>query len=167
MRMLKPSPGELADRQSILELKIEHVDKEIVDVVVKEPIAGDRSGVTRTIVEGGDKKLGTHHFFDELELIQNCLRQNWMPDIMTAADPTKVNEYDHFFDDLTEVNSNLWKLQDQIRILRLAPDKFEEIACRRAAEVAYAIDELNEKRAELVKSINALWSINAQEKIYA
>ena len=161
MRLIKPSPGELADRQTILEIKIEHVDREVVD---KEPDLRQKGPVVRTVVMG-DTKVQVHHFFYELELIQNHLKQDWIPDILNK--PGMVEKYDELYDELTDINSALWDLQDEARILRNAPDKFKEAACKRAAEVLFAIDTANEKRAELVKSINELWGLEHQEKVYA
>ncbi len=162
MRLLKPDPGELADRQTILELKIEHLDKEIVDA---EPVVKGRGPIIRTVVEGGDKKVGAHHFFDELEMIQKHLRQNWIPDLQMI--PGKVEEYDKLYDELTEINSDLWSLEDQARILRSAPDKSYNAVLSRKSEILDAITAQNDKRSEIVKKINALWNITSEEKMYS
>lgn len=163
MRMLKPSPGELADRQTILELKIEHADREITDA---EPQLVKRGHIVRTVVEGVDKKAPVNHFFDELELIQQHLRNNYVPDLQMMGDE-KVSLYDRLYDDLVEANANLWELEDQARVLRAAPDKFEQSVIVRKAEILDLITVENDKRAALVKQINEIWGIKAEEKMYA
>ena len=167
MRMLKPNPGELVDRQSILELKIDHsnVEFEGEKTEFQTGEGKKRSRVMqRTVVN--KEALGTkvHLFFDELELIQKHLIENWLPDIYN--DDAKIEEYNKLFDELSDTNSQLWDLEDQIRILKSAPDPFQETAAKSAATVAFTIVDMNDKRAMLVKKFNALWGIQSQEKLY-
>lgn len=170
MRVLRPDVGELVDRQTILQLKMEHGQslddpKKQVEYLKGDPDpAVNEDKVMRTVVKGASK-INIKPFHDEHEMIQRHLEENWFPNI--AADTERQVKYDELFSALLEVNGQLWKLEDQARILGDAPDKFQEIATRRAAEVLFSITNLNDKRADLVKQINALWNINSQEKMYA
>lgn len=170
MRVIKPSPGELVDRQTILELKIEYglgnsefAELQGEDKVQRTPRSLALSRVDRVVVDN-PTGVNVRPFMDENELIIAYITKNWIPDI--AMDESKIAAYDKLHDELLEVNHSLWKLEDQIRILRIAPDKFESAAAIRAAEVAFTIADQNDKRAELVKSINALWGIKSQEKLH-
>lgn len=165
MLLFKTDPGQLVDRQTILELKIEHSNVEFEPE--KTDIISDKRGsrvLQRTVVNKNALGTKIHLFFDELELIQKALLEKWIPDIYNSDD--KVKSYDELYEQLSEVNSQLWDLEDQIRILRDAPDKFEELAAKRAAEVAFAIADLNDKRAGIVKQFNSLWNVNTEEKQY-
>lgn len=169
MRLLKPNPGELVDRQTILELKIEHANVEIEDEPKSDiPLpetarGGSKLLKNRVIVNKGALGTRVHLFFDELELISNRLIESWVSGLTTQE---QVDSYDALYEQLSEVNSQLWDLEDSARVLRAAPDKFQEQATLRAAEVLFAITDLNDKRATIVKSINELWGIMSQEKSY-
>lgn len=169
MRLLKPEPGELVDRQTILELKIDHANVDIEDEKktglpeLEQARGGSKLLKNRTVVNKGAIGTKVHLFFDELELISNKLIEAWIPDLRTQD---QVDKYDIFYAELSEVNSKLWDLEDEARILRDAPDKFQQQAAVKAAEVLFNITALNDRRAELVKSINALWGIQSQEKSY-
>jgi hypothetical protein len=162
MSLIKPKPGDLVDRQSILELKIAHVESQKdFDNEPEQVVA--HGAVARTVVSN-PTKINVHPFVDELELIVSYLKKNWIPDILLDED--KVHAYDAHYEALKEVNAQLWDLEDKARTLRDAPDNFQEEACRRAAEVLFSITSLNDKRADIVRRINKLWSIDLQEKLY-
>ena len=164
MRLIKPSPGELADRQSILELKIDYGLSEIhTQETVDRGKTRLRSLMRKVVSE--PTKINIIPFKEELEAIIQYTTDKWVPGI--TDDENKVDEYDRLYEELSEVNGNLWKLEDQARILRAAPDKFEAAAAIRAAEVLFAINSQNDQRAELVRKINSLWGINHQEKLYS
>ena len=164
MRMIKPSPGEAADRQTILNLKIKSVDTgelrvrqgEDKTVVDKEngPFA-----VNKRIVSG-ISKIDIQPFLMENEEIQRYLEQFWFLDF-----PKVGEQYDELFDTLAEVNERLWKLEDEARALRRA--KKDTAAVYRAATVLFEITEENDKRSELVQQINQLFGVEAREKVYA
>lgn len=162
MRLLKPDPGELVDRQTILELKIAHIESQ-KDHDNEPERTVPHGAIARTVVSN-PSKLNVHPFADELDLVRDYLTKNFIPDIAPFDD--KSNAYDALYDELKEVNSQLWDLEDKARVLRDAPDNFAEAACRRAAEVLFAINTLNDRRAELVKQINGLWGKQTQEKMY-
>lgn len=161
MRLLKPLPGELVDRQTILELKIAHVESQ--KDFDNEDVQVPHGGITRTVVSN-PTKVNVHPFVDELELVRKCLMDNWIPTI--ALDEEKVALYDKYFDELKAINDKLWDLQAELRVLRDAPDNHVDAARIRAGGVAFDIDFLNEQRANLVKSINQIWGYDTQEKLY-
>lgn len=170
MRMLKPSPGELADRQTILQLKMEHAQpfeepKRKEQYIKGTPDPAVREDKVSRVTIKGASKIDIKPFHDEHELIQKYLEEFFFPNI--AADTNRQKQFDAFHDNLFEVNGKLWKLEDQARVLRAAPDKFQEVAAKRAAEVLFMINDLNDERAALVKKINEIWNIVGQEKMYA
>lgn len=162
MRLLKPNPGECADRQTILELKIKYGmgvgDTKTTAEVVKTQVGM----LSRTTVET-PVGVNVQPFIDENEQIQQYLEKNWFPDLKEHQGP----EFDRIYEELQELNHQVWKLTDQSHTLKEAPDRMQEQANRRAAEVLFQITELNDKRAELVRKINELWSVRVQEKIFA
>ena len=58
------------------------------------------------------------------------------------------------FVELSTVNSVLWHLEDDLRVLRAATDPTVPTQWREAALCAYRIQEFNDKRAELIMAIN-------------
>lgn len=162
MRLIHPSPGELADRQSILELKIEYGASEISS---EQKIEGSKvvRNLTRNVITA-PTRVNIIPFKEELEAVIKYNVEHWLPGIQ--EDDSKVQLYDKLYDDLFEVNHNLWKLEDEARILRAAPDKYQAQAAVRAAEVLFSINDENDKRAEVIKQINSIWNITHQEKMY-
>lgn len=166
MRLLQPSPGELVDRQTILEIKLEHCGSEITEESLGNVKITDRLNrqVVKDPVKKNGKAVNSRPFMQELEEVINYQAKHWLPGI--EAEDKKTEEYDELHSKLSEINSNLWKLEDQARVLRSAPDKYKEEAARQAADLLFLITSLNDDRAEAVAKINALWNINSQEKIY-
>lgn len=166
-RMLRPDPGEMVDRQSILELKIYHTDTEPIGEDIKHS-AGEKGkasrSVQRTLVDKSSLNSKQHLFLDEMDLIRKHLIDNWIPDI--SDKPEKIEEYDKLYDELSEVNSQLWDLEDQKRVLMKAPNPEDMLVIRRKAEISDCITTLNDKRSDLVRQVNMLWNINSQEKLY-
>ena len=83
-------------------------------------------------------------------------------------DLKKVEEYDKLYAMLADTNSQLWDLEDKIRALKSAPATFEGAAdwLVTVKDTAFEIVTQNDKRAETIKWINALWGYNRQEKMY-
>lgn len=162
MLLFKTTPGELADRQTILELKIEHLNEIEVEDEPTVHKTTATSVVARHIVKNASK-VNPQPFLDELELIQESLKKNWFGHTATDA---IVQKYDALFEQLEQVNLDLWNLEDKARVLRDAPDKMQAAANARAAEVLYAINNSNDKRNEIKKQIDALWGYKTQEKLY-
>ena len=159
--MFNPDPGEMVDRQVILELKIYNSDTEPIGTDKKQVKKGQ---IERTLVDKASLNSKQHIYLDEIEMIRAKLISNWIPDI--ADKPDKVEEYDKLYDELSEVNAQLWDLEDQARVLRAAPTPKDQKVIERKAEILDCVSTLNDKRAHLVKAINKLWNINSQEKLY-
>jgi len=163
MRMIKPSPGECADRQTILKLKVAAADPEEAKVSYDQVHTATADGMERTVnrtVLKNAPKVDIQPFLLENEEIQRYLEQYWFPDF-----PKVGKQYDDLFDVLAEVNEKLWKLEDEARVLRTAEKNTNTIY--RAATVLFEITEENDKRSELVRAINRLFAIDTQEKVYA
>lgn len=136
MRLMKPAPGEIADRQTILNLKAKF---------------------------GEAKGINIQPFLDEHELCQQYLERNWFPEINV----NDAKDYDRLFAELEELNTQVWQLTDQSHTLMEAPDRHQALANQRAAEVLFAITEMNDRRASIVYQINGLFQVKVQEKIFA
>jgi hypothetical protein len=167
MRLLKPTPGECADRQTILELKIKagggRREETAEDVDTKEEADTQAVyGVNRWILKD-PSHINIQPFLDESEMLQQYLEANWFP----ALEDSKGSDFDKLYEQLADVNQQLWTLTDQQHTLRDAPDRMQDLALKRAAEVLFTIADLNDKRAELVYKMNELFSIKVQEKIFA
>lgn len=162
MRMIKPSPGECADRQTILHLKMKFADAGELKTRLEDVYAANQEkphGVNRTVVSG-ISKVDLQPFQFENEEIQRYLEQYWFPDF-----PKIGEQYDELFDTLADVNEKLWKLEDEARVLRKA--KKDQSTMYRAGTVLFMITEENDRRAELVQNINKLFGIDVREKVYA
>ena len=171
MRMFKPAPGEMVDRMTILLLKLAHTT-ELSSIEPRgedtKSIPGEKGKASRVIVrtrvDSSTLNSKEHIFLDELDLVRNHLIDNWIPDI--ADKPDKVESYDRLYDDLSDINAQLWDLEDQSRVLRSAPNPKDQKVIENKAELLDSISTLNDKRANIVKEINALWNINTSEKLY-
>jgi hypothetical protein len=155
-RMLNPSPGEIADRQTILILKIRHGEvKERQSALVSKP----GNGLSRPTAKGISASK-VQHFVDENEQLQKHLDANWFSSVPTAVKQT----YHELFAELATTNGQLWKREDEARTLRLET-RNATVMCR-AGELMFEITLLNDKRAEFVQQINELFGITVQEKVY-
>lgn len=173
MRMLKPSPGEIADRQTILALKIkaggagsEPENIKMADESgVLERADGTEVAASRVLISG-TSKVNIKPFVEENELLQQYLEKNWFP----ALNRGRGVEYDELFDQLGDVNERLWNLEDEARELKrtfkAGVDNFGSLD-ERARTVLFAITTENDKRSGLVQQISELFGITMQEKIYA
>ena len=167
MRFLRPNPGECVDRQTILALKIEYGSGKTGDPEVTDNIVEQAPDESKTVVRTQMKNaspVNIQPFIDENEEIQKYLEKNYFPDIAAFAD--KQKKFDEYFEQLGELNSDLWKLEDQIRILRDAPDTNSAIVAERGWEVAKLIASFNDRRAMMVRQINSLWNIYQVEKLH-
>lgn len=136
MGLLTPSPGEVVDRQTILELKIEAAKR---------------------------KKIPANAFADEYDQLQAYLEKN----SFTRA-PVQ-HDRDTLYKKLKEVNTQLWHIEDDIRlIIRQAGDPSKLSADQKVlvCKVSFEIPRLNDQRAELVQQINKLFNISRPEKLY-
>ena len=185
MRLIKPYPGECADRQTILELKMKYGGTEVpVDTAdLTDPAAAKRAEppkeVTAVKNEGGvattvarqkfvSGRINIQPFVDEHEMIQTYLEREWFPSLesRTGADI----EFDRLYEELAEVNAIIWKVTDQGHVLLAACKSLGKLIVplppEKAADVLYTTIEQNDKRAELVRRINELFGLKMQEKIF-
>ena len=188
MRLIKPSPGEAADRQTILELKMKHGGTEVpVDGAdLTRPEEAKRAEPPKEIVsvrnEGGvattvarqkfvSGRVNIQPFIDEHEMIQAYWSGNGFQSWSHALNADI--EFDKLYEELAEVNAIIWKVTDQGHILALqskgvmlkqnvSPVEVDKLA----ADCLYATIEQNDKRAELVRKINLLFGINVVEKMF-
>lgn len=153
-RILNPSPGEIADRQTILHLKIQHGS-------IKEIQSG--AGARPNLPGAAEKALSAakiQHFVDENEQLQKYLEANWFPKV-----PASIRtSYEELFNQLAAINAHLWNREDEARTLRSEGKNTAVI--HRAGELLFEITQLNDQRAELVQEINELFGVRVQEKVY-
>jgi hypothetical protein len=163
--IITPTPGDLVDRQTILEIKLEHLGVEgdtgyapkSVELLEQSP----EKSVARTVLL--DKtEIDVQPTLFEHAAIQERLERDWFHKLT----PEQGEIYDNFNQRLRSVNKELWKLEDQIRVYRKAPDVDSPLILRRVKDTAFAIVVNNDLRANYVQQINTLWDIRIQEKIY-
>ena len=115
----------------------------------------DRKTILHLKVDVGRRRqVGVAHFEEELKMIEAALA-DWF-----AKNPgADRRAYDQAARELAEVNRKLWEAEDEVRGLpRSAKD--------RLAELAKWIQELNDRRAELVQRVNRLFDVSQTEKLY-
>ena len=116
MRLINAGPGEMADRLTILALKILH---------------------------GAEKGRDTKHFLDERNALVTSLRGReitgaWLEHLL----------------ELAATNAALWYAEDELREYREAGNPKSGAESKVVVEVAFRIQALNDRRAELVQAIN-------------
>jgi len=163
--IINPSPGDLVDRQTILLVKLEHcgvegdtglqpVSSEVMEVSKEKTVA-------RTVLME-KTEINIQPFILEANAIQEKLHLYWFYKLSDK----QGEEFNTLFAKLKATNAGLWKLEDQARVLRMAPDKQSDTILHRKAETLDAITFNNDQRADLVRKINSLWNIDIQEKLY-
>ena len=174
MRLIKPNPGECADRQTILELKIKFgggIPEQVTttgDTFVTRDQVEDgvpRAEVSREILKDRSP-INIQPFIDENEAIQRYLEKNWLVDLPQEQGAI----YDRLMEELAEVNLIVWRLTDQAHIMRDCGQIAvlgDDSKIKDAVQLLFDITDLNDKRAEIVRKMNSLFAINAQEKIFA
>jgi len=164
--IINPSPGDLIDRQTILQVKLDHCAPQgeggyapVSDQIVEQ---STKKAVSRTTLLD-KKQIDIQPFLIEHEAIQQRLQLDWY----SKLDGSKYADVvDKLIETLKNINSELWTLEDQARVLRAAPDRKSDTVVRRKAETLDAITVANDLRMDTVKKINALWDIYVQEKLY-
>lgn len=131
MRLIRPTPGECADRQTILHLKAKY---------------------------GELKHINVKPFVDEIGEIQDYLEKNWF----ITIDFDKGAQFDHLFKMLQSINTELWKVEDEVRLRA----KEKTLNKDRLVEIALYIPVQNDLRAKTVQEINRLFLVAEQEKVY-
>ena len=135
MRLLKPDAGEVVDRCTILQLKIE--------------------AATRL-------NRNPNHFVQEKKELVTYLYDNKLQD---TSEETRDSFY-RMERDLLSVNIRLWRNEDEVRALPEVTNLTTIPNIRRLAVLCKQIAKLNDERATLVKSINALFGTTTEEKIH-
>jgi len=136
MRLLDPDVGEVLDRMSILDLKI--------DV-------------------GMQKGVSTEAWEQEREAL-NLFLQKKIQAWQSTATAQTTEDWMGYNAQLKNTNLALWRAEDDIRALRKEeslPEFYQEVAL-----VALRIADLNDARANLVKKLNAVFGVHNEEKIY-
>ncbi len=163
--IISPTPGDYIDRQTILQVKLEHcgVESSTGYTPVSEQLLeqSPQKSVSRTKLL--DKTaIDIQPTILEHEAIQERLQTDWYTKLTEAQGDTCYE----LEKKLKSVNAELWRLEDMARVLRISPDRNTELILRRKSEVLDGITISNDKRMELVKQINSLWGISIQEKVY-
>jgi len=139
MGLLQPTPGECFDRQTIL--------------LLKEEAARGRG-------------LPLDHFMEEHEKLAEYIEQRWMK-ILPARSRQIL---DALTFQLADINNRLWQLEDQIRLFKARYEKLDTRLQHNVGwegfDIAAEIAQENDRRAELVRAINALFGCVREEKIY-
>jgi len=115
----------------------------------------DRKTILHLKIDAGRRRqVSVAHFEEELSGIKAALA-DWFKK-NPGADR---RAYDEAARELAGVNGKLWEAEDEVRALpRDAKD--------RLAELAKEIPELNDRRADLVQRVNALFRVSHTEKLY-
>jgi hypothetical protein len=137
MRLLRPSPGEAVDRQTILLIKLKK----------------------------GQQQRGFNptQFQMELNEIQAYLENSFLIMASKEIEP----EYNGLMKRLTSLNERIWDLVDRMHELKrykAQPGRPAPIAS--IAEAGMLIADLNDERAAVVQQVNGLFGVTAQEKLY-
>lgn len=141
MRLLEPEIGEVLDRQSILQLKIEAGMKHMV---------------------------ATEAWETELKELDNYLQRK-MQAWQRTATSFAHDLFGKCVAELTQANARLWRLEDEIRsfIKMRDTNSLDVNSLERCGATAMNIAEINDIRAGLVVRINAMFGSQVkQEKIY-
>lgn len=137
MRMLQPSPGEVCDRQTILQLKCKH---------------------------GMEKKINVQPFVDENNQLQDYLEKGWLllanKSIQHDYD-TLLKQLEVVNSRLWSLEDRVREWQQISKAQPLGEKELRDIV-----QDYFSITQLNDVRAGLVKQINALFGIYSQEKLH-
>ena len=162
----RPLPGDLADRQSILQLKIDHSNIDEFNDDQKGEHGKTKGTVNRVTLPKGSANPRTVQFMEEHALILKAIQANFTLDLQNNQ--MFQDKYDAKYSELAEVNATLWKLEDEIRALKQGTPKVSpgHTWLVRVADTAFDIVVHNDKRSELIKQINAMWHYTTNEKLY-
>lgn len=162
--ILNPSPGDLADRQTILEVKLAHCgvasDTGYAPSSQELMEQSNKKSVARTVIE--KTEINIEPFLQEHAGIQERLTLDWFSKI----NDTTGAKFDALIAELKIVHERLFDVEDQSRTYLHAPAKDTLLVQRRLAELRNSTTTLNDKRALLIKQINALWELEIVEKLY-
>jgi hypothetical protein len=138
-RLLTPSPGEVLDRVTILDLKILAFEKKSMDAT---RFKAERQSLQAYM---DDWKQGLREDMGHLSTQQRSERWNKIGERTTG---------------LVAVNSLLWDAEDQVRATG-------ELELLKLGALCLRIAKLNDSRAALVRELNGLYNADDhQEKIF-
>ena len=165
--IINPTPGDLVDRQTILQIKLARcgMSGDTGMQPVSQEVTSFSPEKTTTRTKLLDKtEIDLQPMIIEHCAIQEKLMRDWFPKILGSVGE---QQFDPLLEKLLRINKELWKLEDQARILKLSPDKHTQTIYQRKADCLDGITLNNDMRIEIVKQINVLWDIQSEEKIYA
>lgn len=157
------TPGDLVDRQTILQIKLSKLGADSNNGTQADEVIemNSQRAISRSVLT--HKGVDIQPLLLEHEAIQQKLELDWFPKLA----PDNEGVFDGLMETLKNVNQELWKFEDQARILRHAPDKFLETVLRRKADVLDGITMNNDIRIGTVAQINALWNLQSEVKVYS
>lgn len=138
MRLLEPDLGEVADRLSILRLKID---------------AGMQKGVSTQGWEEEQKQLDAY-------------LQRKIVDWQRLATSFSWDDFGKANAELAVVNLKLWQAEDEMRFYRDRSGQLTDPEMHAVAMLGLRIADLNDVRCRLVRDINVIFGAEGQEKIY-
>src|ERR1035437_9975247 len=137
MRMLEPDIGEVLDRMSILQLKI--------DAGMKRAAA----------TEGWDEELR------QLDVYLQKKITKWQ----AVATSSSTEDLGSLNARLCIVNQKLWDAEDAIRTYHKIAMSLTAAQTNEVVALALRIADLNDVRADLVRGINGLFGVTTREKL--
>jgi hypothetical protein len=143
MGLLKPSPGECADRLTILDLKV--------------------SAASRI----GNMEACSAFRLENEEIAQYLIKQHPVlsGNNLDGAETKLFNDFYNLKAELAKVNARLWDLEDRVR--DLLKDTFRNLHWQtNYVAIATQVPELNDVRARLVKEINLMLGDTTVEKLH-
>lgn len=164
--IINPTPGDLVDRQTILQIKIAKCG--VVSDTGIQPVSQEITSFSSEAAMSRTKLLEkTEVNIQPLVIEHEAIQQKLERDFFPKLDAFGASAFDPLLEKLLNINKTLWKLEDQARVLRSAPDKQLQTVLERKAECLDVISTSNDMRLGVVKQINALWGIQSEEKIYS
>lgn len=144
MGILNPTPGEVADRLTILCLKSDAYSKKRKEI---EPIQNEIGLCERFLAQSVYRISYIYTLFDD-------------------------RAYSEKLRAISGINKILWELEDRIRIKLRERQDYQDNKARvdPSNNIAYLASEIvkaNDRRSQLIKEINQLFEIQSEEKIYA
>ena len=141
MSLMKPTPGEIYDRMTIVKLKIDFFAR------VNNPVG--RNQFEWELIEITEYLQKRYH--------GKVSEKDERKDIVAALDKQQ-----QLMQKLQDVNKQLWDLEDKRRVL-MSELKMDEAEIGRNA---IKTTLLNDERAAIIKEINLLYNVDAVEKTY-
>jgi hypothetical protein len=136
--LLEPEIGEVLDRMSILQLKLN---------------------------VGMRKNVPTASWEEELRVLDNYLQRK-IQGYQRTATSFSNDQFSNANARLGIVNAKLWEAEDRIRVYRKA-GSLTDSEKMELGEFGLRIADLNDVRAQLVNELNQMFGVSANTKMYA